>query len=101
MRHRFAQMVEVLGRAVRGEAGRGSGRALEGRQECLPHRKVGAATLILALSVALATTGCDKNGASSSGKPKIVATTTMIGDLVAQIAGDKVDLTVMMPAGTD
>ncbi|HSI35685.1 MAG TPA: zinc ABC transporter substrate-binding protein [Tepidisphaeraceae bacterium] len=46
---------------------------------------------------------CDsKPGAvSASGKPKVVATTTMIGDLVAQIGGDKVDLTVVMPAGTD
>jgi len=49
-------------------------------------------------------TACDSKpgaGPSASGKPKVVATTTMIGDLVAQIAGDKVDLTVIMPAGTD
>jgi manganese/zinc/iron transport system substrate-binding protein len=57
--------------------------------------------LVAAAAVAFATAGCDKSGTSSSGKPKIVATTTMIGDLVAQIAGDKVELTVMMPAGTD
>lgn len=52
---------------------------------------------------ALAVAGCeDRAGArSAGGKPRIVATTTMVGDLVAQIAGDRVDLVVMMPAGTD
>jgi manganese/zinc/iron transport system substrate-binding protein len=48
--------------------------------------------------------GCDSRkgtGGASPGKPRVVATTTMIGDLVSQIAGDKVELTVIMPAGTD
>ena len=48
--------------------------------------------------------GCDSGGGaspSSGGKPRVVATTTMIGDLVAQVAGDRVELTVIMPAGTD
>src|SRR5688500_10764983 len=60
-------------------------------------------TALLILTVALLT-ACDKSNSSSSpgdGKPKIVATTTMIGDLVGQIAGDKVDLATLMPPGTD
>jgi manganese/zinc/iron transport system substrate-binding protein len=58
-------------------------------------------SLILIASLLIA---CDKSTSPTSGgagKPKIVATTTMIGDLVKQIAGDKVDLTVLMPPGTD
>jgi manganese/zinc/iron transport system substrate-binding protein len=61
-------------------------------------------TLSLILIVSLSA-ACDKStgtgSSSGGGKPKIVATTTMIGDLVKQIAGDKVDLTVLMPPGTD
>lgn len=46
--------------------------------------------------------GCDNNPPVGGGaKPKVVATTTMIGDLVKQIAGDRVELIVIMPAGTD
>ena len=58
--------------------------------------------VLLDLAVALLA-GCDKSGSSPAGggKPKVVATTTMIGDLVKQVAGDKVDLAVLMPAGTD
>ena len=61
-------------------------------------------TTLLILAIAVLT-ACDKSGSSSSspgdGKPKIVATTTMIGDLVHQIAGDKIDLATLMPPGTD
>lgn len=53
--------------------------------------------------------GCD--GASGGGgatggndgaaRPRVVATTTMIGDLVKQIAGDKASLVTLMPPGVD
>jgi manganese/zinc/iron transport system substrate-binding protein len=50
----------------------------------------------------LAMVGCDSSSeSSSSGKPMVVATTTMIGDLVKSIAGDRVDLKVIMPPGVD
>lgn len=46
--------------------------------------------------------GCDrKTTPPPGGKLKVVATTTMVGDLVTQIAGDSVELRVIMGAGTD
>ncbi len=48
--------------------------------------------------------GCDGGStpaAASGGRLKVAATTTMIGDLVAQIGGDRVELAVIMPPGTD
>src|SRR5829696_8246834 len=58
-----------------------------------------AALLILAMSP-----GCDSAGGTSdnkSGKIPVVATTSMVGDLVARIGGDRVDLKVIMGAGVD
>lgn len=51
----------------------------------------------------LATAGCDAGATpANDARPRVVATTTMIGDLVRRVAGDaKVDLTVLMPAGVD
>jgi ABC-type Zn uptake system ZnuABC Zn-binding protein ZnuA len=34
-------------------------------------------------------------------KLKVVATTTILGDVVAQVGGDRIDLTVLMPLGAD
>ena len=56
--------------------------------------------------------GCDKNtekaiessGGSEPeavGRPKVVATTTIVADLVANVAGDAVELVRLMPPGTD
>ena len=39
--------------------------------------------------------------ASSSGKLQVVATTTIVADVVRQIGGDNIDLTTLMPVGTD
>jgi manganese/zinc/iron transport system substrate-binding protein len=52
----------------------------------------------------LCSVGCQRDDTASSGanaRPLVVATTTMIGDLVRQIGGDKVQLVTLMPAGTD
>jgi manganese/iron transport system substrate-binding protein len=38
---------------------------------------------------------------SDSGKLKIVATTTIVGDVVSQIGGDLIDLSILLPVGTD
>lgn len=52
------------------------------------------------LAAAVVLTGCAGERASDDGK-RVVATTTMIGDLVRRIAGDKMQLTVIMGAGVD
>lgn len=59
-------------------------------------------SLLATAWLALVVTGCggDKTGTDNA-KPKVVATTGMVGDAVRMIAGDKVDLTIMMGAGVD
>lgn len=62
---------------------------------------------LLAAAGAVGVTGCDSAGGSggstggSGDKLRVVATTTMIGDLVRRIGGDRVDLKVIMGAGVD
>ena len=58
--------------------------------------------LILALILPLA--GCAGKAATTpptENKLKVVATTSIIGDIVANIGDENIDLTVLMPAGTD
>jgi manganese/iron transport system substrate-binding protein len=42
-----------------------------------------------------------ENAPAASERLKVVATTTIVGDVVRQVAGDAVDLTVLLPAGAD
>jgi ABC-type Zn uptake system ZnuABC Zn-binding protein ZnuA len=60
-------------------------------------------TYVLLLSVALflAVPGCQsgQKEKANSGGLKIVATTTIIGDVVKQIAGDRVQISVLLPPG--
>lgn len=65
------------------------------------------ATLATFLTVLIGA-GCDAAGGSGAGaaadgskKLRVVATTTMIGDLVSRVGGDRIDLTVIMGAGVD
>jgi manganese/zinc/iron transport system substrate-binding protein len=64
-------------------------------------------TVPVLLALLLCAAGCDDaspgEGPSSSTqkKLKVAATTTMIGDLVARIGGDRIELTVIMGPGTD
>jgi len=62
--------------------------------------------IILVLSIAM--TGCGQSLAQSStgaatpeGKLKVLATTTMLGDVVRNVGGDAIDLTVLMPINAD
>lgn len=62
--------------------------------------------LLLALaasaSLALAACGDDDGGsASSAGGPKVVATTTIAGDLVRNVAGDRAEVTTVLPENAD
>jgi ABC-type Zn uptake system ZnuABC Zn-binding protein ZnuA len=41
------------------------------------------------------------NGSVQSGLIKVVATTTLVGDIVKQIGGNRIDLTVLYPVGAD
>ncbi|QSJ18152.1 metal ABC transporter substrate-binding protein [Nostoc sp. UHCC 0702] len=58
--------------------------------------------LLLALSIG----GCTKVGSNSTspgtdGKPRVVATSTIIADLTQEVAGDEIQLTGILKPGTD
>lgn len=56
----------------------------------------------LILLMLVGAVGCERPGTGGSGgKVRVVATTTLVGDLIRQIGGEKIDLTVIMPAGVD
>jgi manganese/zinc/iron transport system substrate-binding protein len=59
-----------------------------------------APACVAALALLVGVCGCGP-GEGSSGKPRVVATTTQIGDLVRQIAGERVELKVIMGPGVD
>lgn len=55
---------------------------------------ISALTLILA--------ACSARGAQdASGKLKVLATTSIVGDVVAQVGGEHISLTVLLPLGAD
>lgn len=58
--------------------------------------------LFFAVSFALFAGGSAEDGAPATtpaGRLKVVATTNIVGDVVSQVAGDAVDLTVLIPLG--
>ena len=59
--------------------------------------------LILFLIPILLLSSCSQPASTpaTEGRLKVVATTSIIGDVVRNIGGDLIDLTVLMPAGTD
>jgi manganese/zinc/iron transport system substrate-binding protein len=72
---------------------------------CLLHkgRRVytAAAAALVALLCFTLVAGCKGGEGGSSGKSRVVATTTMVADLVRRIGGDHVDLKVIMGPGVD
>ena len=61
-----------------------------------------AALVLLALAGALGAAGCgDSDDASSGGAAGVVATTTIAGDLVRNVGGDRVEVDTLVPAGAD
>lgn len=59
-----------------------------------------SALVAIMLSVA-ALVGCDVGASANPGKPRVVATTTMIGDLARRIGADSIDPVTIMPPGVD
>lgn len=59
--------------------------------------------LVLVLFALLALSACGPGPAAgdADGKPSVVATTTMIADMVRQIGGDDIALTALMGPGVD
>jgi zinc/manganese transport system substrate-binding protein len=60
-------------------------------------------TRVLTLLVALAVMGSACNGPEEGdgGPPLVIATTTILGDIVAQTAGEAVQVEILMPIGAD
>ncbi|HEX7619569.1 MAG TPA: metal ABC transporter substrate-binding protein [Anaerolineales bacterium] len=57
--------------------------------------------LTIALFI-LVFTGCGgRTPVATSGKLRVLATTSIVGDVVNQVGGDTIDLTILMPVGTD
>ncbi len=61
-------------------------------------RVVAVSVLMITMLAACGTTG---SLGTQNGKPNVVATTTLVGDTVRRVAGDAVNLTVLLPPGTD
>lgn len=70
-------------------------------------RRVAGLLLVALLTLAISACASSSAPASSQSTPvagnrlKVVATTTIVGDVVRNIGGDAIDLTVMLPAGAD
>lgn len=57
--------------------------------------------LVVTLLVATAACGTDGSVSSSSSRPHVVVTTSVLGDVVRNLVGDQADVTVIMPPGAD
>lgn len=55
---------------------------------------------LLLLVIGLMSTGCASQNNPAS-KLRVVASTTLVGDVVKQIGGDRISLTVLLPIGAD
>jgi len=53
------------------------------------------------LSLALLMAACGESDSESSETMTVVATTTILGDIVANVVGDQADVVVLMPIGAD
>jgi manganese/iron transport system substrate-binding protein len=60
-----------------------------------------AALLLISLVAGCAAPSTANGTANQAGKLKVVATTTMIGDVVRNVGGDAIALTVLLPVGSD
>ncbi|MBC8508934.1 MAG: zinc ABC transporter substrate-binding protein [Chloroflexi bacterium] len=68
----------------------------------MKNKKESIQIIILLISFVLLTACSQQNEqALGADKLKVVATTTIVGDVVAQVGGDLIELGVLLPAGTD
>lgn len=56
---------------------------------------------VLLAGILLVACGGETEQRSSGAKLKVVATTTLVGDVVSQVGGDLIDLSVLLPPGMD
>ena len=63
------------------------------------HRIRFAALALPLVALGLAACG-DDGGAGASGRPRVVVTTNVLGDVVTDLVGDEADVEVIMPPGT-
>ncbi|GHD05594.1 zinc ABC transporter substrate-binding protein AztC [Zhihengliuella salsuginis] len=63
-------------------------------------RRVILAVVAVALAV-LALVGCAPGGGGDGGRPQIVVTTNILGDVVQNVIGDQADVTVLMKRNAD
>ena len=66
-----------------------------------PRRLYTAGATLAVLLCAAFLAGCKGGDGAASGKPRVVATTTMVADLVKRIGGEHVDVKVIMGPGVD
>jgi ABC-type Zn uptake system ZnuABC Zn-binding protein ZnuA len=59
------------------------------------------AALLVSLSACASAPTPNKPASAGADRLQVVATTTIVGDVVRQVAGDAIDLTVLLPAGAD
>lgn len=65
---------------------------------CLLTKRIGLILMILAIL----TSACSEAPSKSEiGKLSVVATTTIVGDVVSQVAGDRISLTILLTPGAD
>jgi len=57
--------------------------------------------LVFVVSIVVLASACTSTGATEEDRISVVATTTILDDVVASIVGDAADVTVLMPVGAD
>jgi len=57
--------------------------------------------ILLVVGLILGSVAAGALGVAGAGSVRVVATTTIIGDVVARIGGEEIDLTVLFPVGVD
>lgn len=61
----------------------------------------GVASVAVSVVAVLVLAGCGSDATGSSGRPVVVATTPILGDIVSSTLGDAAEVVVLMPRGAD